>query len=423
MQTYIKTYGCTLNQADSDIINSVLDSANIGQAESMQDADVIIVNTCTVKNPTEQKISDLLKKLESEKRKVLVTGCMAAANPDVISHAAPSASIVTIGNLEDMPEALSRIASGERVVMSSLQKSDRLANFKPRQGSVARIPVSDGCLSSCSFCETKFARSALNSFSEDLILNAIKYSVKSGAVEIDITSQDIGAYGADRKSNISLLMEKISRIEGFFKVRIGMLNPERLTGYMHEFASALCNEKFYKFAHLPLQSGSDSVLKSMRRNYTVEQYLEFVDILRSYVPGISIETDMIVGYPTETDEDFAKSIEVLESFRPDVTNISRFGARHHTTAYKMKQLDQILIKERSSRMYSAVRNIQHGINGKFVGRRVTALMTESTGVSINGRTDSYKQVVMRGAGKDLIGKLINVRVHSATANALYCSVA
>ncbi|EET90403.1 MAG: tRNA (N(6)-L-threonylcarbamoyladenosine(37)-C(2))-methylthiotransferase [Candidatus Micrarchaeales archaeon] len=423
MQTYIKTYGCTLNQADSDIINSVLDSANIGQAESMQDADVIIVNTCTVKNPTEQKISDLLKKLESEKRKVLVTGCMAAANPDIISNASPSASIVTISNLEDMPDAVSRTASGERVVMSSLQKRDRLASFKPRQGPVARIPVSDGCMSSCSFCETKFARSALNSFSEDLILNAVKYSVKSGAVEIDITSQDIGAYGADRKSNIALLMEKISRIEGFFKVRIGMLNPERLAGYINEFASALGNEKFYKFAHLPLQSGSDSVLKSMRRNYTVDQYLEFVDVLRSYVPGISIETDMIVGYPTETDEDFTNSIEVLKSFRPDVTNISRFGARRHTAAHKMKQLDQTLIKERSSEMYSAVRGIQHGINGKFVGQRITALMTESTGVSINGRTDSYKQVVLRGASSDLIGKLINVSVHSATANALYCSVA
>ncbi|MDE1868480.1 MAG: tRNA (N(6)-L-threonylcarbamoyladenosine(37)-C(2))-methylthiotransferase [Candidatus Micrarchaeota archaeon] len=425
MRIHIKTYGCTLNQADSDIIASLLDDGTNELTGSAHDPDVVVVNTCTVKRATSQKILYELGKLQEAGKRVVVTGCMAGANQDLIKKYAPGASIVTTSNIPEMQQAVSATNSGQQVMLTKYRKDDRLAYYNPNGSKVARIAVSDGCLSSCSFCETKFARGPLNSFEERRILDAIRYSVARGAKEIQLTSQDMGAYGLDRKTNIAELMSKITDIEGDFRVRVGMLNPEHLHRYFDGFAEALQSEKFYKFMHLPVQSGSDRVLSDMRRACTTAEFEAFVLELRKRIPESTIETDIIVGYPTETDSDFELTLDMIKRLKPDVTNISKFGARPHADASKLAQHPQGIINSRSLMLSRVVRSVQHELNDRHVGRHMPITITEDTEKSYNGRSLSYKQVVIRKVpynGKIELGSTQNVVITNASANVLYGSI-
>ena len=419
MKAYIRTYGCTLNQADSDIMRSILKSNNIELVDNEKEADAVVVNTCTVKNATSQKILYKLNNLENDGKKLIVTGCMASANKDLIEKYAPNASIVTIPNMERIASAFLDTVENKKVVLDAYAKKDRILFLDPAKDAIARVPVNDGCTSSCSFCETKFARGALNSFSEELILKAIENSIRNGAKEIQLTSQDMGAYRLDKNTNIAELMQKISAMDGNFKVRVGMLNPEHLHRYFDEFADALKSDKFYKFVHIPVQSGSNKVLKDMRRMYTIEQFDSYVKKLRDNIPDITIETDMIVGFPTETENDFEKSVEFIKRTKPEVTNISRFGARPHASASQMTQIPRGTIKQRSMMLSRVVRSIQHEINDRFIGKRFDVIITESNRKSINGRNPNYKQVVIVNSQNMRIGSTHKVLINSASANVLY----
>ncbi|MCL4404817.1 tRNA (N(6)-L-threonylcarbamoyladenosine(37)-C(2))-methylthiotransferase [Candidatus Marsarchaeota archaeon] len=421
MKAFIETYGCTFNQADSELIANALQKDGIETCGSAEEADIIIMNTCTVKGATQNRITYRLANLERKGKKLLVTGCMAGANSDIIEKFAPSASIATTQNIASMPSIARNTVSGSRVAMLEKRKSDRIGFYNPKGSVIAKIPLSDGCLSSCSFCETKFARGSLNSFSEQGILNAIAYSIRNGSKEIELTAQDTGAYGIDKGTNIAELLKKACAIDGDYRIRVGMLNPEHLHKYMGELIEALQSEHAYKFLHLPLQSGSDSVLESMRRAYTVEKYLEMAREIRSRVKGITIETDIIVGYPNETDSDFEATINAINEFRPDVTNISKFARRPHASASRMKQLPNETINERSSELSRIVRALQAENNAKKVGETMQVLFTEENNASVNGRSDSYWQVVVPKRDSEIpaIGSRAKVIIYNSTSNALY----
>ncbi len=421
MKIYIKTYGCTLNQADSNVIESVLKRDGVAIVSKESDADVIVVNTCTVKKATSQRILYKLNKLDKSGRRLAVTGCMAGANKDLIEKYAPNASIITMPNVERISEIASDVQAGKRNVIDTYQKIDRLSLLEPDNSIIAKIPVSDGCTSSCNFCETKFARGRLNSFPQETILRAIESSVRRGAREIQLTSQDMGAYGTDRNTNIARLMELISMIDGDFKVRIGMLNPDHLHKYFDAFADAMMNDKFYKFVHIPVQSGSNSVISAMRRSCTIEQFDQYAAELRRLIPDITIETDMIVGFPTETDSDFNDTVDFIKRTKPDVTNISKFAARPHAPASSMRQNAIETINERSNALSRAVRSVQHEINDRFIGKKLDVIITESNDKSFNGRNMNYKQVVVaRRPGVEMqIGSTHNLLINSASANVLY----
>lgn len=422
VRIHIKTYGCTLNQADSDIIASVLDDGMNEFSASADDSDIVIMNTCTVKRATSQKILYELSKLQKAGKRVVVTGCMAGANQDIIKKYSPEASIVTTSNIPAMPHAVLAVVSGQQVMLTKYRKDDRLAYYNPNGSKIARIGVSDGCISNCSFCETKFARGPLNSFEERRILDAIRYSVARGAKEIQLTSQDMGSYGLDRKTNIAELMSKISDIEGDFKVRVGMLNPEHVHRYLDEFISALQSEKFYRFIHIPVQSGSDRVLRHMRRACTVSEFEGHVNEIRSHLPDSTIETDIIVGYPTETESDFELTLDMIKRLKPDVTNISKFGPRPHAQASELEQRPQSVINARSIKLSRVVRSVQHELNDRHIGRSMPIMITEETEQSYNGRSRSYKQVVIRKAPSNCSiepGSKHKVLITNASANVLY----
>ncbi len=415
---YIDTYGCTLNHADSDIIASRLQGHYV-LADSMENADIVIMNTCTVKKGTEQKILYKLDMLEKDHRLVIVSGCMAGANRGTIKRHAPNAGIVTIQNVDRICEALDDLWHGIVPNIAGAKSGERISMLSPNGSILSRIPVSDGCLSSCSFCETKFARGPLRSFSEDAILKAIKNSVESGAKEVQITSQDIGSYGFDKKTDIAELLEKVDKIEGDFKVRIGMLNPQHLHRYIERLCDVMKSERFYRFLHLPVQSGSDKVLRDMRREYSIAEFKGQIDYIRKHLLKVGIETDFIVGFPTEEEKDFEMSCNLIEDMRFEVTNISRFGARPHASASNMPQLGYDVINKRSNDMSRLVRSVQNDINKGYINSSIDALFTEKTLMSVNGRNESYRQVVVKDAPESILGTHSKVRISAVSANAIY----
>ncbi len=419
MKIGIKTYGCTLNQADSDIIRSVLESGGHTVVESGSPSDVIVINTCTVKNGTAQKILYKLKNLDRAGKRVIVTGCMAGANRDLIAKHAPHASIMTTQSIGEINSVITDVVAGKRIINEEIDRINRIGMLSPQRGLIAHIPVSDGCMSACSFCETKFARGPLNSFNESTIIKAVERSVQHGAREIQLTAQDMGAYGFDRKTDVAELMEKIAKIDGDFIVRIGMLNPEHLDRYVDRLCDIIRDRHFYRFLHLPVQSGSDSVLKAMKRNYSVDEFKSIVKRIRKSVSGMGIATDLIVGFPGESEDDFAASCAMVEDLEFEVTNISRFGARPHASASMMEQHDSETINRRSNDISRVVRRVQNSINKRYIGRNVMALFTELGRGSVNGRTLSYRQVVARRAPESILGARSEVIIDRVSANAIY----
>lgn len=426
MRAYIKTYGCSLNQADSAVAKSILAGAGIEVSESAQESDIVIINSCTVKNATAQKILYELDNLRAAGRKVIVTGCMAGANRDLIEKHFPEAGIVTTQNIDTLPRAMRDLAAGKKPINSGYKRLDRASLFPNTPiGTVAKVPISDGCLSACTFCETKLARGPLNSFPEESILNAISYSVQAGSAEIDLSSQDCAAYGRDKGSNIAKLMAKIKGINGSFKVRIGMMNPERMHDYLDDMLSVMeGSDRFYKFIHMPIESGSDRVLKDMKRKYSTADVEEMMKEIRSGLLGVTIETDIIVGFPTESESDFDDTVEFVRRARPDITNISRFGARPHAAASRLRQLDSETVNSRSNELSREVRRVQRALNEKHIGATHDTLITETTESSHNGRNAAYKQIVVRGSNPFIKeGTHYNVVIDEVSANVLYGHVA
>ncbi|MEM4097934.1 MAG: tRNA (N(6)-L-threonylcarbamoyladenosine(37)-C(2))-methylthiotransferase [Candidatus Micrarchaeaceae archaeon] len=416
MKVYMITYGCTFNKADSEIMESILKSNGIEITDNEGESDVVVVNTCTVKKPTEQKILYKINKLKNEGKKIVAAGCIATANPELIERIAPM-PIVTTKGIDKIAEAVQCAFNGRQFNgrSSFLDK----AAMHSSNGIIMRVPINEGCLGNCRFCETKFARGKLTSFPEESILKAIEMGTRNGAKEIELTSQDVGAYGLDRKTNIARLLEKATSIEGDFKIRVGMLNPDLIGGYFDELVEAMQSSKVYKFMHLPIQSGSDKVIRHMNRRCTAEEFENIVRELRNKIKGISIETDIIVGYPTETEEDFEETKRLLDRVKPDVTNISKFGIRPHTQSNFGSLLKDDVVNERSKELSSFVRKIQHKINMEYIGKTVNACITEKTEISANGKTENYKQVVIQ-KNKDIeVGSYIKARIDAASSNALY----
>ncbi|VVB76739.1 tRNA-2-methylthio-N(6)-dimethylallyladenosine synthase [uncultured archaeon] len=416
----IETYGCALNQAEGEIMGSLLEreghAVRLGKHADNDACDCLIVNTCTVKTPTEQRILDRLRKLQGMGSRLIVAGCMASADTSRVERAAPSAGIVGVGDIGKIADAVANSMLGRRARYLDHSRTDKLEMYDARcscgRSVVATIAVCDGCLGSCSFCESRFARGALSSFSEKLILDAVKTKIENGAKEIRLTAEDVGAYGIDKNTNIAELIAKVAEIPGKFRIRIGMLNPEHVPKYMDELIEAYRHDKVYKFIHLPIQSASDRVLRDMNRKYTVDEFDAIAKEMRGKIPKLSIETDIIVGYPTETEHDYAQTVDWLRKTRPMMVNLSRFGARPHAPASRLPQLKEEEVRRRSNEMTKIMREVMESERRKLVGESCEVLVTEGSGQTFTGRSPGYVQVALQG--DHVIGDFVSVRVTGST---------
>ncbi|MEM3399580.1 MAG: tRNA (N(6)-L-threonylcarbamoyladenosine(37)-C(2))-methylthiotransferase [Candidatus Micrarchaeia archaeon] len=407
MRVYIETYGCTLNKSDSELMETLL-RRDFSISRKIEDSDVVVINTCSVKTPTEHKMLRRIWEITRMHRKpIVVAGCLAAAEPLKVRRISPNAVLVYPRSAAKIKNAVLSAFYGERADYTVYESKEI---SRDNCGIIASIPIAEGCTGKCTFCQTRIARGPLRSYSAGWVVGEVRRRVEKGAREIRLTAQDVGSFGKDSGEDLPSLIEKICAIEGEFMVRIGMLNPKHLAEDK-SLLDIFKHEKVYKFLHLPVQSGSDKVLSDMGREYTVEEFEKQVDRFRRISEHTTLSTDIIAGYPTESNDDFERTIRLIERIRPEVVNISRYSHRLGTPASKLKELPKSTVAERSSILHKICTLIVREKNKELVGKRVRVLAT----CKKEGRTTFYRRAVFEEMKE---GEFFNADVVHATKGAL-----
>jgi len=418
---YIETYGCTSNKADSYIISQIL--KNSGYIEvSIENAEFIIINTCGVKQQTENKIKRRLKELyekykDNPEKHIVIAGCLPHIAPnyiEILRNIVPNYSaIIDLDNINKIPIFFNKIKKGRRnLIFTSkdmLDKSKFLINY-PSQKITGIIPISEGCLGSCTYCCVKNARGKLNCYNPKLIVKSAHHQLKQGIKQIYLTSQDCSIYRYNDTKLVDLVREIVNLNYNFF-LRIGMINPSFLKNNVWQLLEIFNFKKVYQFLHIPIQSGSNKILKLMRRPYLISEIIESIEILREKFPFLTISTDIICGFPGETEYDFYRTINFIKWLKPEIINISKFTPRPNTKAKKMKQINSRIIKERSTRLSNVFRNSLKKINEKWLGWEGDMLALHK-GLEKNqtfGRNFAYKNIFINDF-KGSYGSFIKVKI-------------
>ncbi len=381
MEINIKTYGCTRNRADGAIIEDLIESNGY---TLNQEGEIVVLNTCAVKGRTINRMRSKIKKLVNNGKKVIVAGCLPSIDQDAI-HSDVKA-IIDVNNLDKITEVIRKVIeqdlnkpikhiSESKYPNESICKLDYPGTYS--EGTTTIVPIAEGCLGSCSFCATKFARGTLNSYKLTKIVGKVKKLVNQGYKEIQVTSEDTAAYGRDKDASLPNLLRKLTSIEEQFKIRVGMMNPDQALPYLEDLIDVYQSEKIYNFLHLPLQSGDNEILNLMNRNYNVEEFKKVVTKFRNRFPDLYLSTDIIVGFPRETDEKFQKSIDVIKDIEPNNVNVSRFFPQKGTKAYEIDdRVSSETMKKRSKRLSSLRLQISRGLNEELVGKEYKVLVTK-----------------------------------------------
>ncbi|WP_440988844.1 tRNA (N(6)-L-threonylcarbamoyladenosine(37)-C(2))-methylthiotransferase [Haloarchaeobius baliensis] len=386
---HIETYGCTSNRGESRQIESALRDAGHYRVDGPEQADVAILNTCTVVEKTERNMLRRAKELESETADLIVTGCMALAQGEEFRDEAVDAQIL---HWDDVPTA---VTNGECPTPGP--------GVEPvLDGVVGILPIARGCMSDCSYCITKHATGKIESPSVEENVEKARALVHAGATELRITGQDTGVYGWDTgERKLHTLLDRIcTEIDGEFRVRVGMANPKGVHGIREELADVFArHDELYDFLHAPVQSGSDDVLGDMRRQHQVSEYLEVVDAFDDALDYWTLSTDFIVGFPTETEADHAQSMALLRETRPEKINVTRFSKRPGTDAADMKGLGGQTKKDRSKAMSELKMDVVGDAYAAMVGEtKADCLVVEQgTGDSVKCRDSAYRQIIVRNA--------------------------
>ena len=387
---HIETYGCTSNRGESRAIESALRDAGHYRVDGPEEADVAIMNTCTVVEKTERNMLRRAKELEQETADLIITGCMALAQGNDFHEEGIDAQIL---HWDDVPTA---VTNGECPTPGP--------GVEPvLDGVVGILPIARGCMSNCSYCITKFATGRVDSPSVEENVEKARALVHAGAKELRITGQDTGVYGWDKgERKLPELLDRIcSEIEGEFRVRVGMANPGGVHGIREELAAVFArHDELYNFIHAPVQSGSDDVLEHMRRQHRVDKFRDIVETFDRELGYWTLSTDFIVGYPTETDADHAKSMALLREIRPEKINVTRFSKRPGTDAADLKGLGGTIKKERSKEMSEAKMDIVAAAYEEMVGTEHDVLVVEEgTGDSVKCRDEAYRQIIVQNASE------------------------
>ena len=386
--------------------------------DSIDDADVVIINTCTVRYDTEAKmvkrIHELYKITSESGKKLVVAGCMAKAQPYKVRMLAPNASLVS-------PQNSSRIwvvvESDKPIHLLSGERERRiLGTYVDKQ--IAYIPIQDGCLGDCSFCIVKNARRKLVSYPLELIVETVRHVVSQGVVEVELTGQDTAAYGLDLygKQMLPKLLSEVASIDGNFMVRIGMMNPNTMYNILDDLLDVMRSSRnIYWFLHIPLQSGSDKVLKIMRRRYTVDEYREIIKEVRRKLPEASIATDVIVGHPGEDEEDFEATLEIIRELEFERVHTAVYSIRPNTLSAGLPQVPSKVRKDRMLRLLKVIEEVGLKTHSRYVGRIVNVIITEYSNTWV-GRTRNYIPVIITGTGNEALdyGKRVDVYIENAT---------
>jgi MiaB-like tRNA modifying enzyme len=404
--------------ADGEVLAGCLAAAGFQLAYSASAADVVIYNTCAVKGPTENRMLETVKRAPQGK-KVVVAGCLPLISFERLRSETRFDGVVGPAAGEAIVNVVERVLSGEKVValQNALNAKPKLNLPRLRVNPVVSVvPVNYGCLGSCAYCCVVFARGHLRSYSVAEVAERVRNDLAAGANEFWITSQDTACYGRDIGTNLAALLNALASVEGDFKVRVGMMTPNTAKPILSDLLAAFRNERIFKFVHLPVQSGDDEVLKRMRRFYTAQEFKAVVDEFRRAFPEVTLATDVICGFPSETRLAFENTLRLVEEVKPDIVNVSKFFARPRTAAAEMRDafVDLAEIKRRSTAAAQLAKQIALERNQRWVGWTGEALIDEKGKMlgSWVGRNFAYKPIVVKSVA-NLLGRTVNVKVTRA----------
>lgn len=381
---YAESYGCTFNHADTEKIVALAERQGCVQVPA-DEAECIIINTCTVVGATERT---MLRRIRAYAGKeIVVTGCMPVVQRDLLLETDPDLHLILPGEMY-------------------LTCPEVGAMTDPHTGVVQ---IGTGCLGSCSYCITRVARGPLKSFSAEAIVAEVEQLAAQGAYEIQLTGQDVSAWGMDIGQDLAYLLEQIAHAKGDFRLRVGMMNPATAGRIIDRLAPAFAHEKIFGFVHLPVQSGSDAVLASMNRGYTAAEFEAVVAAFRAVIPDVRVSTDIIAGFPTEGCAEFDETLEMIGRVRPTKVNITRFSVREGTPAARHHDLPDWVKKERSRALTRLTERIYDEENLRWIGRELPVLVTEQKkSGSVIARDATYQNIVI--PEEILLGTRLRVKV-------------
>ena len=400
------------------MIKGILYNSGYELTATRKNSDLNIIVTCAVKDATEHRMISKIKKYSREKP-LVVAGCLPKTSKKLVESFSPNSSLLGPQSLNRTVEIVDGSLNGQKIVALDDSMSTKVNLPKMRLNPVVSIiQISSGCLSECSFCQTKLAKGTLTSYRIGDILRQVKDDVASNCKEIWLTSTDNGCYGLDLKTDLVDLLEKSSNIEGDYKIRVGMMNPMYVPRFLDRLISLYRNnEKVFKFLHMPVQSGSERILRKMKRGHTAKIFLDVVKELRKKIPEIAIATDIITGFPSESERDFEETLSLIEESQPDVINSSRYSPRPGTLSAKYPRLSTKIVKERSTRLHTIIRKTTMRRNQIWYGWKGEILIDELLDEGkIQGRNYAYKPVIIEIPGpkkfdpKQLLGQYLSIKV-------------
>ena len=419
---HVTTFGCQMNARDSEKLIGILENIGYEEIES-EEADFVIYNTCTVRDNANQKVYGRLGYLNGFKKKnkdmrIGLCGCM-MQEPSVIEKIKKSYSFVDLifgtHNIYKFAELVCQMLMSDKMVIDVWESTDKIVEELPTERKYAfksGVNIMFGCNNFCSYCIVPYVRGRERSREPKDILQEIERLVADGVVEIMLLGQNVNSYGKNLENPITFseLLEEVCKIEGLKRVRFMTSHPKDLSDDLIRVMAE--NKKICRHMHLPLQSGSSRLLEDMNRHYDKEKYLTIVEKLRKAIPDISLTTDIIVGYPGETEEDFLETMDVVEKVRYNSAFTFIYSPRTGTPAAKKEQIPEEITKDRFQRLLKLVQNIGQEKTAEMTGQTVEVLVeqvNEHDDSLVTGRCDNNTLVHFKGDAS-LIGTMVNVKL-------------
>lgn len=413
---WVKTWGCTHNTSDSEYMAGQLAAYGYEIVDEPRKADLWLLNSCTVKNPAEDHFKNYIEKAKSEKKYLVLAGCVPQGAPK--AQYIQGCSVIGVQQIDRIVEVVEQTLNGNSVRLFGKKKKDnrKYGGAKLNLPKVRRNPlieiiaINTGCLNECTYCKTKHARGELGSYEIDEIVDRVKQSFEEGVVEIWLTSEDTGAYGKDIGTSIvELLWKIVEHIPDGCFLRIGMTNPPYILEHLEQMALILDHPRVYSFLHIPIQSASDAVLQDMKREYSSDDFRHIVDFLRSKIPNINILTDIICGFPTETEEDFELTLDLIRKYKFSSLFINQFFQRPGTPAARMRQVPT-QERKRRTKLVSELFNSYTSYE-KWIGKRFQVLVTETShDEQYYVAHNKYYEQVLVPKIEFIMGKMIEVEI-------------
>ncbi|MCU0452795.1 MAG: tRNA (N6-isopentenyl adenosine(37)-C2)-methylthiotransferase MiaB [Bacteroidetes bacterium] len=426
-KVYVETYGCQMNLADSEVVQSVMHAAGYGRADSLAEADVIFVNTCAIRENAEARIYGRLgdfKHLKKENPGVIVgvLGCMAERlRMDLMETESHVDLVVGPDEYRRLPGLVDRAFEGEKGIAVRLSRVENYDDILPlrTEGISAWVSVMRGCDKFCTFCVVPFTRGRERSRSLAGVVREVEDLTQKGFREVTLLGQNVNSYN-DGGHDFADLLAAVAQVDRSLRVRFTTSHPQDMSDKLIDTIAA--HENLCKYVHLPVQSGSDRILELMNRTYTVDHYRKLVERIMTRIPGVSLSTDIIAGFPSETDDDHAATMALMREITYDGAFTFAYSPRENTKAWDMPDSVPNEVKlRRLNEIIDVQREISFRKNQSEIGRVVEVLVegeSKRSAADYCGRTDTNKMVVFPRNG-EAPGQVARVAIRRANAATLF----